>query len=117
MKNISVIGIGNRIMGDDGVGIHAIEKLRKMELPEGVEVFDAGTDAFYALESMDSREKAIVLDACKGNNIPGTIYRFTCNPRDGELKHASRLNMHEMNLMDVIIGAKGLYRLPTIYCS
>ncbi|TRZ87238.1 MAG: hydrogenase maturation protease [Methanosarcinales archaeon] len=62
-RNISIIGIGNSIMGDDGMGIHAVLKLREMELEAGVEVFDAGTDAFYAIEAMDDKDKAIILDA------------------------------------------------------
>ncbi len=99
-------------MGDDGVGIHAVLKLRELELPAGVEVFDAGTDAFYALEAIDGRDKAIILDACRGNNAPGTLYRFTCNPPYEERKQAFRLSMHNLNLIDIMIRAKEVYRLP-----
>lgn len=112
MRNISIIGVGNIIMGNDGVGIHAVLKLREMELPAGVEVFDAGTDAFYALEAMDGRDKAIILDACHGNNAPGTLYRFTCNSLYEEWKQAFRLSMHDLNLIDIMIRAKEVYRLP-----
>ncbi len=112
MRNISIIGVGNIIMGDDGVGIHAVLKLRELELPAGVEVFDAGTDAFYALEAMDGRDKAIILDACRGNNAPGTLYRFTCSSLYEEWKQAFRLSMHNLNLIDIMIRAKEIYRLP-----
>src|SRR5660398_197788 len=53
MKSVSVIGVGNSIMGDDGVGVYAVWKLREKKFQSGVEFFDAGTDAFYALEFMD----------------------------------------------------------------
>ncbi|MDJ1422987.1 MAG: hydrogenase maturation protease [Candidatus Methanoperedens sp.] len=112
MRNMSIIGIGNMIMGDDGVGIHAIEKLKEMELPAGVEVFDAGTDAFYALGAMDGMDKTIILDACHGNNAPGTLYRFTYDQLQGELKQSLRLSMHGLNLIDIMAGAKEVYRLP-----
>jgi hydrogenase maturation protease len=111
MRNISIIGIGNSIMGDDGVGIHAILRLREMELQAGVEVFDAGTDAFYALEAMHGKDKAIILDACKGNNEPGTLYRLICDPSDGKWNPAFRMSMHQMNFMDIMITS-GAYKLP-----
>jgi len=111
MKCVSVIGVGNSIMGDDGVGIHAVLKLREMKLQPGVEVFDAGTDAFYALEAMDGKDKVIILDACKGNNAPGTLYRFICNPLHGKWESVFRLSMHGMNFMDVMITS-GALKLP-----
>jgi len=111
MRNISIIGVGNSIMGDDGVGIHAVLKLREMKFQPGVEVFDAGTDAFYALEAMDRKDKAIILDACKGNNEPGSLYRLICDPIDGTWNPAFRMSMHQMNFMDVMITS-GAYKLP-----
>jgi hydrogenase maturation protease len=110
-RNISLIGIGNSIMGDDGVGIHAVLKLREMKFQPGIEVFDAGTDAFYALEAMDGKDKVIILDACKGKNAPGTLYRFICDPLHGKWEPAFRLSMHGMNFMDVMITSEA-YKLP-----
>lgn len=109
MRSVSIIGVGNSIMGDDGVGIHAVLKLREMKFQSGVEVFDAGTDAFYALEAMDGKDKAIILDACKGNNAPGSLYRFICDPLKWE--SSCRLSMHGMNFMEVIITSE-TYKLP-----
>jgi hydrogenase maturation protease len=111
MKSVSVIGIGNSIMGDDGVGIHAVLKLREMGLPAAVEVFDAGTDAFYALGAMEGKDKAIILDACKGDNAPGTIYRFICDPLHGKWEPAFGLSMHGMNFMDIMITSEA-FKLP-----
>lgn len=110
-KIISIIGIGNSIMGDDGVGVHAVFKLKEMKLQPGIEIFDAGTDAFYALAAMNGKDKAIILDACKGNNAPGTLYRFICDPMHGKLEPAFRLSMHGMNFMDVMITS-GTLKLP-----
>ncbi|MFH0904348.1 MAG: hypothetical protein V1854_04075 [Methanobacteriota archaeon] len=63
-------------MTDDGVGIHAVLKLREMKFQSDVEVFDAGTDAFYTLEAMDGKDKAIILDACKGNFLINDLRLF-----------------------------------------
>lgn len=112
MRKVVIIGMGNIMMGDDGIGIRTVEKLREMELPTGVEVFDAGTDTFYALETMDGRDKVIILDACQGNNAPGTLYRFTCHPLQKEREQAFRLSTHGLNLIDIMMGAKEVYRLP-----
>ncbi len=111
MRNVSVVGIGNILMGDDGVGIHAVLNLREMNLPESIEIFNAGTDAFYALESMEGRNKAIILDAYQGNNTPGTLYRFTFQ-KLGEWKHAYRLSIHDLNFIDILMGVKEAYTLP-----
>lgn len=111
MRNVSVVGIGNILMGDDGVGIHSVEKLKQVTLPKGVEVFNAGSDAFYALEAMEGRNKAIIMDACRGNNAPGTLYRFTFQQLR-ECKQAMRLSMHDLNFIDIIIGTKEAYKLP-----
>jgi len=60
---IAVMGIGNILLMDGGIGIHVIEELKGMDLPEGVEVFDCDTDPFLDLESMDGVDKAIIVDA------------------------------------------------------
>ncbi|MBU3967217.1 MAG: hydrogenase maturation protease [Euryarchaeota archaeon] len=111
MKSVSVIGIGNSIMGDDGVGIHAVLKLREMGLPAAVEIFDAGTDAFYAIEAMDGKDKAIILDACKGGKSSGTVYRFICDPIHEKWEPAFGLSMHGMNFMDIMITSEA-FKLP-----
>ncbi len=56
-QKIVIIGVGNLWMGDDGIGIHVVESLRKQKLPENVQVFDAETRAFDVLEYMDGSDK------------------------------------------------------------
>lgn len=111
MRNVSVIGIGNILMSDDGVGIHAVLKLREMGVPEGIEVFDAGSDVFYALEAMWGRNKAIILDACHGNNAPGALYRFTFEQLQMKGEQNYRLSMHDMNFM-YLIAVYYMHRTP-----
>ena len=75
-KKILVMGIGNLLFKDEGIGIHVAQKLMNMSLPSDVEVLDGGmlVTGFYAL--MAGRRKAIIIDAMKAGCPPGTIYRF-----------------------------------------
>jgi hydrogenase maturation protease len=72
----TIVGVGNILMRDEGVGIHVARALADLPLPDGVEVIDAGTDpeVAFALEGVD---RVIVVDATRGGEGPGTIYRFT----------------------------------------
>ncbi len=75
MKTI-VLGIGNLLLRDEGVGIHAVCQLQKMSLPQNVEVIDAGTASWYITPYLKDTEKLIVIDAVKNGGRPGTIYRL-----------------------------------------
>ena len=72
---ILILGIGNWLMSDDGVGIHAVRELARRPLA-GVEAVDAGTDYLSALPFLESAERVLVLDAVRGRGAPGSIYRL-----------------------------------------
>jgi hydrogenase maturation protease len=110
-KEIVVIGVGNLLMGDDGVGIHAVEALRKEKLPSNVAVFSAETRAFDALEYMDGCDKAVIVDAYRKGGAPGSIYRFTFDPA-GEMDESMNLSMHDINFIDALRGGRDVYKLP-----
>jgi hydrogenase maturation protease len=78
------MGIGNLLMGDDGLGIHAVRLLGKVELPENVELMDAGTAFIDAVDRMGKVENLVIIDAVKGGKRPGTVYRFTIDPDSHE---------------------------------
>lgn len=72
----AIIGIGNVLMGDEGIGVRAIQSLDQMPLPADVTLFDGGT-AFHALVGeLDVFDKLIIVDAVNGGASPGTIYRL-----------------------------------------
>jgi len=72
----AVVGVGNTLMRDDGVGVYVVRALERSGLPEGVDIVDAGTstDAAFALAEAD---RVIVLDAARLDGAPGTVYRLT----------------------------------------
>jgi len=77
MKRVAVMGFGNPVRSDDGVGMYVIEELRK-ELGENkaVSVFDMGTAAFEVLFGLKGHQKIILVDAVLNTNEPvGTLFK------------------------------------------
>lgn len=70
-----IIGLGNELLGDEGVGVHGVRSLRQEKLPENVEAIEVGTAILDALEYLESADRIIILDAMKGGSSPGTIYK------------------------------------------
>jgi hydrogenase maturation protease len=98
-KKIVVLGIGNLLRGDDGVGVHAVRALEKMALPPEVEVVDSGTSP-ELLQHFDTAGKLVVIDAMDTGDKPGSIYRF----RLDELKTEPQgmASAHDIGLMSLI---------------
>lgn len=80
-KKILILGIGNILHKDDGVGVHVINEISDAasDLPGDVELFDGGTFGYDLLPVMSGREKIIIVDALKVDDEPGSIYRFPAN--------------------------------------
>lgn len=74
-QNTLVLGLGNLLLGDEGVGVHAARALLE-ECCKGVEIQDIGTAILDALPALERADRVIVLDAMKGHGDPGTIYRI-----------------------------------------
>ena len=74
--NWVILGVGNLLMGDDGVGIHAVRELARDPI-KGVEVVDAGTDYLSALSFIETARRVLILDAVHGQGAPGTIYQLS----------------------------------------
>ena len=119
MRKITVIGCGQILVGDDGLGVRVVEALQKMDLPENVEVIDAGVGGLAILSMIENSEKSIIVDAVHtGKEAPGFIYHFT----DKELPPPNMfmLSAHDLNLVDTIhIGREmeklGEQKMPCRY--
>ena len=109
--SILILGIGNILLGDEGIGIHAVRSLEQTELPEQVEVLDGGTGGFHLLSYFSSHSKVILIDATLDGRPPGTI--TLVRP-----KYASdfpqTLSAHEIGLKDLIESAALLDELPEV---
>src|SRR5208283_1609843 len=76
-KKTLVLGLGNVIMGDEGVGVHVVRALEKHTLPAGVECLDGGTGGFILLEPLENAGRIVLIDAAADGNPPGTVTRTT----------------------------------------
>jgi len=93
-----LIGFGNILMKDDGIGVHIIRKFASMSresAPEYV-LIDGGTCPDILFHLPEEIAKLIVVDAVKGGGEPGDIYRFS--PTDIEFKKTSIISLHQLGL-------------------
>ena len=75
MSMTLVLGLGNLLLGDEGVGVHVAEELLRDPLPSGVVVLDVGTAVLDALPAMEAADRIVVVDAVQDGQAPGTVYR------------------------------------------
>jgi hydrogenase maturation protease len=99
MARIVVLGLGNVLLKDEGVGIHVVHALQDSQPPPDVdlEVIDGGTspEALYLAEGAD---KVIVIDAVKGGSDPGSVYRF--RPTEISLDDKDYLSLHQIGILE-----------------
>lgn len=72
---ILIAGVGNWLLSDDGLGVHAVHQLRQQPIA-GVLAVDFGTAILHGLAYLEASERVLLIDAVKGGQPPGTIYRF-----------------------------------------
>lgn len=96
---VLILGIGNVLMGDEGIGVHVVNALEKAALPEGVECLDGGTGSFLLLEPMQKAEKVILIDATIDGSEVGAIRRL--RPRYST-DYPRTLTAHDIGLKDLL---------------
>ncbi len=112
MGKIAVICVGNLLMGDDGIGIHVVRELEKLELPDNVKVYDAMTNSFMVPEYMDGADKALIVDAYNGNKNPGSVSKFKFNPGEHDYADRIELSLHDMDFIDALNSGRHAYSYP-----
>jgi len=109
-KPILILGIGNILLKDEGVGVHTAKRMMEMALPPDVEVMDGGTMGMNLLFYIEGRKKVIVIDTVLVGDPPGTIYRFT---EESLVDNKPMLRTaHSVDITDVINTAKMLGTKP-----
>jgi hydrogenase maturation protease len=95
---ILIAGLGNLLLMDDGVGVHAVQELQK-DPPEGAVVAEVGTAVLNALELLEWADKVLAIDAMQAGGEPGTVYAFgTGDVEKGGIK----ASLHELNLISAL---------------
>jgi hydrogenase maturation protease len=109
--NVLILGLGNLLLRDEGVGVHAVNALaRRYRLPAGVEALDGGTSGTELLDTVAGRERLIVCDAIKSDALPGSAVRI-----DGDriaAFFARRISPHQLGLSDLLANLELLGERP-----
>ncbi|MBN1693014.1 MAG: HyaD/HybD family hydrogenase maturation endopeptidase [Dehalococcoidales bacterium] len=94
---VVVIGVGNLIQKDEGVGIHAIRSLQEMDLPADVKLVDGGTSPDL-IAYTKAGDKMIIIDCATAGGEAGEIYRF--KPEELEASRGTLTSAHEMGVVE-----------------
>jgi len=110
--DLLILGIGNYLMGDEGVGVHFAKMMSEEQMPPGVNVLDGGTAGFQLMDDMERHPCVILVDATLDGRPAGTIRliepRFSAD-------FPSAMSTHEIGLKDLMEGLILLDRMPKVY--
>ncbi|OUJ18944.1 NiFe-hydrogenase maturation factor [Methanonatronarchaeum thermophilum] len=111
MVDIAILGLGNLILGDDGVGIRVVQRLDN-KVPENVDVIDGGTAGFGLLNILDRYERLIVIDALNFGGEKGEVSKLNVD----EVKDIGKINIsaHDLDFIDALKVADELGSVPEI---
>lgn len=98
MGKILVVGVGNTIMGDDGLGVYALNELESTQLPDHVELREAGTALLDALPDLKEYAKVVLIDAIAGDAEGVNVLR---GPPAAESPQAV-LSLHEVGIEEAL---------------
>jgi hydrogenase maturation protease len=105
-----VLGLGNILLQDEGVGVRVVEAIQRLPLPADVEVVDGATAGMALLDILADRRRVIVIDAIDGDWEPGTVVRF--GPNDLLPRQSQAVSLHELGLLEALIAAQRLGVAP-----
>ena len=112
MKKILILGIGNYLMGDEGVGVHLAQRLEHEPLPPGVDVLDGGTGGFHLTHFFEDYGTVILVDATLDGQLPGSIRLL--EPRFSK-DFPKAMSTHDIGMKDVSEAMLFMGKLPKIY--
>jgi hydrogenase maturation protease len=111
-RDTLVLGIGNSLLGDDGVGIHLLERMQQRPSPRPATHLDGGTLSFSLLAAIEHVDAMLVMDAADLGLAPGSIRVFEDESMDRFLASSRRRTVHEVGLCDLLDMARLLDCLP-----
>ena len=109
---VSIIGVGNILLGDEGFGIHVIQRMAKLELPSHIIIIDGGTGGIDLMSYLEQADRVIFIDVIMTQSPPGTIFKFT--PEGVKQKNFPSLSLHQTGLLEVIKLAELMSIRPRI---
>jgi hydrogenase maturation protease len=110
-SSLLILGLGNLLCTDDGVGVVAVQAIAASRLiPEGVRVLDGGTLGLALLPYLEDADRAILIDAIEVDAAPGTLVRLEGEEVGPAV--AARLSVHQVGVSDLIEAARWRGRVP-----
>jgi hydrogenase maturation protease len=107
-----VLGLGNLLCGDDGLGAVAVHLLQRCyRVPDGVSVLDGGTLGLSLLPHLEEAHEAILVDAIRGEGPAGSFVRLEGDEVAPAV--AGRLSVHQVGVADLLEGARWRERYPS----
>lgn len=112
MKKTAIMGFGNPVRSDDGVGCYVIEELKKQGADtEGVTLFDMGTSAFEVLFKLKGHERIIIVDAVINTGEPiGTLYKLPAEAINAAIIDDPMVFLHSLKWDQALSYAKKILR-------
>ena len=110
-RRMLVLGIGNVLMGDEGVGAYAAHLLASERWPDGITVLDGGTGGFHLLEPIGDHDSVVLIDAAMDGRPAGTV--SVLRPRYAS-DFPRALTAHDIGLRDLIESATLVGKLPPV---
>ncbi|MBN1573678.1 MAG: HyaD/HybD family hydrogenase maturation endopeptidase [Deltaproteobacteria bacterium] len=111
--NITVMGLGNILLADEGFGVHFVRWFgKRYRLPDDVMLVDGGTLGFGLLDIVTSTKHLIVIDVLKADDDPGSLYRFS--REEMELNMPEPTSAHEVEFVDILIQAEMMDSCPEV---
>ncbi len=105
-----ILGMGNLLLCDEGVGVHVARALAQRSLPPNVSVVDAGTALLDVLPDIEKADRILLIDAMEGGDAPGSVYRVAFD----QCLHPDMLaSLHGFDLSRVLYMA-GSDRAPEV---
>lgn len=105
---VAVLGLGNLLLKDDGIGIHLVRELKKVCSSPGVNIYEIGTSVFQIPGLLGEEETCILaVDALIGGGEPGTVYRLDLEKIQREQNGAGIVSLHDFRLPDLFKMAAG----------
>ena len=109
-SDIVIIGIGNLLKQDDGIGVHAVRFLHG-RMPDGVELVEGSTYAADLLPDLEGRRLAIIIDGLDAGEEPGAVFRFAPDEVDRK-KLPPSISVHDFGIYELLVSARLLDQSP-----
>lgn len=113
MKKTLVLGLGNTLLGDEGVGVRVVEQLVEQGARPGVEWMDGGTLSFTLAGPIAEADQLIVVDAANLQGKSGDLQTFVDEEMDRFISSGKMSSVHEVSLMDLLSITALSADLPT----